>query len=104
MNLSRPFLLPCLALAFALHASGRPNVLFITADDLGWNSLGCTRNPFKGLSPNVLSVSNPEADNSVAAQLTSFLLAEGYEVNLFAYELRDFIKYLTILKNVNSPK
>ena len=33
-----------------------------------------------------LSVSSPEADNSVAAQLASFQVAEGYEVNLFADE------------------
>ena len=33
-----------------------------------------------------LSVSSPEADNSVAAQLASFQIAEGYEVNLFADE------------------
>ena len=36
--------------------------------------------------------------------LASFQVAEGFEVNLFAYELRDFIKYLTILKNADSPK
>ena len=53
---------------------------------------------------NPLSVSKPEADNSVAVQLASFQAAEGYEVNLFAYELRNFIKYLTILKNGDSPK
>ena len=36
--------------------------------------------------PRTLSVSRPEADNSVAAQLASFQLAEGYEINLFADE------------------
>ena len=56
------------------------------------------------LAQNPFSASKPEADNSVAAQLASFQSAEGYEVNLFAYELRDFIKYLTILKNADSPK
>ncbi|MBN38280.1 MAG: hypothetical protein CMI29_07420 [Opitutae bacterium] len=55
-------------------------------------------------APNPLSVSKPEADNSVAAQLASFQVAEGYEVNLFAYELRDFIKYLTIFETADSPK
>ena len=38
------------------------------------------------LAKNPLSVSKPEADNSVAAQLASFQLAEGYEINLFADE------------------
>ena len=56
------------------------------------------------LAPTPLSVSKPVADNSVAAQLASFPVAEGYEVNLFVYELRDFIKYPTILKNADSPK
>ena len=36
--------------------------------------------------------------------LASFQEAEGFEVNLFAYELRDFIKYPTILKTADSPK
>jgi hypothetical protein len=31
----------------------RPNVLIITADDLGWDSLGCTGNPLPRLSPHV---------------------------------------------------
>jgi len=35
---------------------------------------------------NPLSVSKPEADNSVAAELKSFRLAEGYEAQLFADE------------------
>ncbi|MGY8771297.1 MAG: PVC-type heme-binding CxxCH protein [Pirellulales bacterium] len=35
---------------------------------------------------NDLSVSTPEADNSVAAELKSFTLADGYEVSLFADE------------------
>jgi putative heme-binding domain-containing protein len=38
------------------------------------------------VAQNPLSVSKPEADNSVAAQLASFQVAEGYEVNLFADE------------------
>ena len=38
------------------------------------------------LAQNPLSVSKPEADNSVAAQLASFQVADGYEVNLFADE------------------
>ena len=33
-----------------------------------------------------LSVSRPEADNSVAAELNSFALIEGYEANLYADE------------------
>ena len=33
-----------------------------------------------------MSVSKPEADNSVAAELKSFTLADGYEANLFADE------------------
>jgi glucose/arabinose dehydrogenase len=35
---------------------------------------------------NPLSVSRPEADNSVAAELKSFALADGYQANLFADE------------------
>jgi putative heme-binding domain-containing protein len=35
---------------------------------------------------NPLSVSRPEADNSVAAELKSFALIEGYEANLYADE------------------
>ena len=35
---------------------------------------------------NPLSVSKPEADNSVAGEMKSFALAEGYEVSLFADE------------------
>ena len=31
----------------------RPNVLLITVDDLGWESLGLTGNPIPGLSPNI---------------------------------------------------
>ncbi len=38
------------------------------------------------VAQNPLSVSKPETDNSVAAQLASFQVAEGYEVNLFADE------------------
>ncbi|SVE07880.1 uncharacterized protein METZ01_LOCUS460734, partial [marine metagenome] len=45
-------------------------ILFLCASDL--------------LAQRSLSVSSPEADNSVAAQLASFQVAEGYEVNLFA--------------------
>ena len=35
---------------------------------------------------NPLSVSKPEQDNSVAAELKSFALADGYEAQLFADE------------------
>jgi putative heme-binding domain-containing protein len=38
------------------------------------------------LAQNPLSVSKPEADNSVNAELKSFTLADGYEANLFADE------------------
>jgi len=38
------------------------------------------------IGQNSLSVSKPEADNSVAAELKSFTLAAGYEANLFADE------------------
>jgi N-sulfoglucosamine sulfohydrolase len=31
----------------------RPNVLLITADDMGWDSLGCTGNTMSGISPNL---------------------------------------------------
>ena len=34
-------------------AAQKPNILLITADDLGWNSLGCMGNKLKGLSPNL---------------------------------------------------
>ena len=30
-----------------------PNILLITADDLGWDSLGCMGNELEGLSPNL---------------------------------------------------
>ena len=53
MKLPSPLLLFFLACCIALKASARPNVLLITADDLGWDSLGCTGNPLKGLSPNL---------------------------------------------------
>ena len=39
-------------LGFAAEAE-KPNILFIIADDLGYDSLGCTGNPLEGLSPNV---------------------------------------------------
>src|SRR6266508_5720793 len=32
---------------------GRPNILFITADDLGYDSLGCTGCPLPDISPNL---------------------------------------------------
>jgi putative heme-binding domain-containing protein len=38
------------------------------------------------VAQNPLSVSRPEADNSVAAELKSFTLADGYEASLFADE------------------
>jgi putative heme-binding domain-containing protein len=38
------------------------------------------------VAQNPLSVSKPETDNSVAAELKSFTLAEGYQANLFADE------------------
>ena len=34
-------------------SGGRPNVLLLTADDLGWDSLGCMGNSLPGLSPNL---------------------------------------------------
>ena len=34
-------------------ATPKPNILLITADDLGWDSLGCMGNPLEGLSPNL---------------------------------------------------
>ena len=40
----------------------------------------------KDRSRGQMSVLKPEADNSVAAELKSFTLADGYEVNLFADE------------------
>ena len=30
-----------------------PNILLITADDLGWDSLGCMGNELTGLTPNL---------------------------------------------------
>ena len=47
--------------------------------------LATTLNPL-GLLGQSLSVSQPEADNSAVAQLASFQVTEGYEVNLFADE------------------
>ncbi|MEC7113945.1 MAG: sulfatase-like hydrolase/transferase, partial [Bacteroidota bacterium] len=41
-------------LACGIHLMGkRPNVLMLTADDLGWDSLGCMGNPLPGLTPNL---------------------------------------------------
>ncbi|MHC5055348.1 MAG: sulfatase-like hydrolase/transferase [Planctomycetota bacterium] len=48
-----------LAVALPVSASATaegeppPNVLLITADDMGWDSLGCTGNTLGGLSPNL---------------------------------------------------
>jgi N-sulfoglucosamine sulfohydrolase len=49
------FLVPlALILACGIHLTGkRPNVLMLTADDLGWDSLGCMGNPLPGLTPNL---------------------------------------------------
>ncbi|MDA7875137.1 HEAT repeat domain-containing protein [bacterium] len=40
----------------------------------------------QGVAQNPLSVSKPETDNTVAGELKSFTLADGYEANLFADE------------------
>jgi hypothetical protein len=40
----------------------------------------------RAVAQNPLSVSKPEADNSVAAELESFALIEGYQANLYADE------------------
>lgn len=42
--------------------------------------------PSNAFAQNPLSVSKPESDNSVAAELKSFTLADGYEASLFADE------------------
>ena len=48
------------------------------------------------VAQNPLSVSKPEADNSVEAELKSFALADGYEANLFADE--KFMKFAARLR------
>ena len=35
----------CTAFSFGLQASERPNIVFIIADDIGWNDIGCYGNP-----------------------------------------------------------
>jgi N-sulfoglucosamine sulfohydrolase len=42
-----------LLIHWATGKANPPNVLLITADDLNWDSLGCTGNPLPGLSPNI---------------------------------------------------
>ncbi|MEO0415814.1 MAG: sulfatase-like hydrolase/transferase, partial [Verrucomicrobiota bacterium] len=39
-------------------AKERPNVLLITADDLGWDSLGCTGNTLPNITPNIDKLAN----------------------------------------------
>ena len=48
-------LLVSLALVFgaSAQANQQPNVLLITADALGWDSLACTGNTLPGISPNL---------------------------------------------------
>lgn len=43
----------CSLSLLGVPTSEKPNILLITADDLGWNSLGCMGNKLKGLSPNL---------------------------------------------------
>lgn len=50
--------IPLLILALQIIAltsakASSPNILLITADDLGWDSLGCTGNTLEGISPNL---------------------------------------------------
>jgi N-sulfoglucosamine sulfohydrolase len=42
-----------LVLTSLADAAQQPNVLLITADDMGWESLGCTGNTLPGISPNL---------------------------------------------------
>ncbi len=35
------------------YPNSSPNILLITADDMSWDSLGCTGNPLKEISPNL---------------------------------------------------
>lgn len=37
----------------AVAEEQRPNVLLITADDMGWDSLGCTGNPIENITPHL---------------------------------------------------
>ena len=43
----------CSLSLLGVPTSKKPNILLITADDLGWNSLGCMGNKLKGISPNL---------------------------------------------------
>lgn len=47
------FLLLLIMSGLCASAEKTPNILLITADDLGWDSLGCMGNQLKGLSPNL---------------------------------------------------
>ncbi|MCX8237563.1 MAG: HEAT repeat domain-containing protein [Akkermansiaceae bacterium] len=59
----------------------RPLLANLIVGGLLWSGLS-----FDAAGQNPLSVSPPEKDNSVAAELDSFELAPGYEANLFADE------------------
>ena len=40
------------------HASDRPNILFMTADDMHWDSVGIYHSPVKGITPNLDRLAN----------------------------------------------
>ena len=46
-------LLLSLMVLLEVSSQKKPNVLLLTADDLGWDSLGCMGNVLPGLSPNL---------------------------------------------------
>ena len=58
MKANKPILLRYLFFLFiwgglSASADKKPNILLLTADDLGWDSLGCMGNQLEGLSPNL---------------------------------------------------
>ena len=42
-----------IALALTLHAHAKPNILFITVDDMNADSVGCFGCPIEGTTPNL---------------------------------------------------
>ena len=55
-NMNLMLVVSAALMAWALepsHANPRPNILFMTADDMHWDSVGVYRSPVRGISPNL---------------------------------------------------